>query len=187
MSVVWQRVAFLKTARFTINVVKGVCAYHLFAENVGNVRIVHGPSMLPTMRSEGELVLEDTLSLRLSPFNISRGDLVTFQSPMEPEKTVCKRVMGLPGDTVCLYPERAILINGCSRAGNNTEAQHGRPLESQHVLVPKGHIWISGDNTSNSRDSRAYGPIPIALVRGKIFARVYPAPRWFCNPVTYID
>lgn len=32
------------------------------------------------------------------------GDLVVALSPFDPTRTVCKRVIGLPGDTVCLDP-----------------------------------------------------------------------------------
>lgn len=37
--------------------------------------------------------------------------------------------------------------------------------------VPEGHVWLQGDNTLNSSDSRAYGPVPYALLRGRAFAR----------------
>ena len=135
--------------------------------------------MLPTMHISGDLVLEDTLSRRLSPPRINRGDLVTLLSPQEPTKTVCKRVIGLPGDTVCVHPDKAVMMRQAISGkvserdgGDDVTDQQGIPWELQHVLVPEGHIWISGDNLSNSRDSRTHGPIPIALVRGRILARV---------------
>ncbi|CAJ0844539.1 16125_t:CDS:2 [Entrophospora sp. SA101] len=40
-----------------------------------------------------------------------------------------------------------------------------------YINVPKGHIWIQGDNMNNSIDSRSYGPVPHALIRGRVFAR----------------
>ncbi|XP_024459229.1 uncharacterized protein LOC7459129 isoform X5 [Populus trichocarpa] len=40
--------------------------------------------------------------------------------------------------------------------------------------VPKGHIWIQGDNMYASCDSRHYGPVPYGLVQGKLFFRVWP-------------
>jgi inner membrane protease subunit 1 len=40
--------------------------------------------------------------------------------------------------------------------------------------VPEGHCWLLGDNLPASRDSRAYGPVPLALVKGKVVARVWP-------------
>lgn len=40
-----------------------------------------------------------------------------------------------------------------------------------------------GDNLEWSRDSRMFGPIPMALIKGKIIARVLPwsERKWFEN------
>ena len=125
--------------------------------------------MLPTMNLSGDFVLEDCLSHRLSPPRISRGDLLTLLSPREPGKTICKRVIGLPGDTVCVDPARAVLGRGNDERRNEAIDLCG----PEHVVVPVGHVWVAGDNISASRDSRVYGPVPIGLVRGRIFARVH--------------
>uniref|UniRef100_A0A4W5N872 Peptidase S26 domain-containing protein n=1 Tax=Hucho hucho TaxID=62062 RepID=A0A4W5N872_9TELE len=39
-------------------------------------------------------------------------------------------------------------------------------------MVPKGHVWLEGDNLSNSADSRSYGPVPYALIRGRVCLKV---------------
>lgn len=31
-----------------------------------------------------------------------------------------------------------------------------------------------GDNLPESRDSRTYGPVPLALIKGKVIAKVWP-------------
>lgn len=40
------------------------------------------------------------------------------------------------------------------------------------VQVPKGHVWLEGDNLMNSTDSRNYGPIPYGLIRGRVCLKV---------------
>ncbi|PIO40201.1 hypothetical protein AB205_0054960, partial [Aquarana catesbeiana] len=40
--------------------------------------------------------------------------------------------------------------------------------------VPKGHVWLEGDNLKNSTDSRSYGSVPYALIRGRICFRIWP-------------
>lgn len=41
------------------------------------------------------------------------------------------------------------------------------PRRSQFV-VPAGHIFVVGDNRSNSLDSRSWGPVPLDRVRGRV-------------------
>jgi len=40
--------------------------------------------------------------------------------------------------------------------------------------VPKGHMWLLGDNLENSSDSRSYGAVPIAMLYGHVWMRVRP-------------
>jgi mitochondrial inner membrane protease subunit 1 len=113
-----------------------------------------GLSMLPTLAYSGEVVVENRLTYQLFPNDLSRGDLITLISPLDSSRIVCKRLLGLPGDIMCIDPTGV----------------HADP--SEHIRVPKGHVWVIGDNASHSRDSRVYGPVPMALIRGKLFARV---------------
>lgn len=47
-------------------------------------------------------------------------------------------------------------------------------MGQKEVRVPKGHLWLQGDNPANSTDSRHYGPIPMALVRGRVAFKMWP-------------
>lgn len=110
--------------------------------------------MLPTFATSGEIILEDRFSIRYLNAPLVRGDLLVVESPIQRGQMVCKRLLGLPGDVVCVDPTGE------------------RAPSTEHVKVPEGHVWISGDNAAWSRDSRDYGPVPIALVKGRIVARV---------------
>lgn len=147
------------------------CAIHLFAEYIGRPSTMTGASMLPTLASEGELVIEDCVTLRLLPGRLSRGDLITLKSPLDPGRIICKRVIGLPGDVVCVDP-----------TGEKAPS-------TEHVKIPEGHVWISGDNAGWSRDSRDYGPVSISLIQGRLVARVWPLRQAtiFRNPMTFLD
>jgi len=154
---------------FWLHVANVACAVHLCTEYVGRVSFMEGPSMFPTLAVTGEVVLEDRLTPRLFPDRIGRGDLVILKSPIMPERIVCKRVIGLPGDIVCVDP-----------TGEKAPS-------TEHLVIPKGHIWISGDNAPFSRDSRLYGPVSMSLIQSKLLMRIYPSVTTFSNPVTYID
>lgn len=43
------------------------------------------------------------------------------------------------------------------------------------LQVPPGHVWLQGDNLVLSRDSREYGPVPLALMKGRVVAQVRAA------------
>ena len=40
------------------------------------------------------------------------------------------------------------------------------------MKIPKGHVWLQGDNLANSIDSRDYGAVPEATLKGRVLARV---------------
>ena len=39
-------------------------------------------------------------------------------------------------------------------------------------VVPRGHIWLEGDNSLVSYDSRDHGAIPFPLVQGRVWYKV---------------
>lgn len=140
-----------------------------------------GASMYPTLKDQGTLVLHSPLALRLFP--IERGNLVTAVSPNDPAHQILKRVIGLPGDTVCVDPsgERKKTDAEWRKTpvgrvkGDVDPAGEWTRTDVEWCTVPPGHVWIAGDNTSNSTDSRDYGPVPIGLLKGKIICRVRAA------------
>ncbi len=57
-------------------------------------------------------------------------------------------------------------------------------LEIDQKKVPEGHCWLVGDNLPASRDSRTFGPVPLALIKGKVIAKMLPwaDAGWIKNP-----
>ena len=43
---------------------------------------------------------------------------------------------------------------------------------SSESMMPKGCIYVLGDNREKSHDSRDFGPVPIGLVQGIVIFRV---------------
>lgn len=166
--------------------------------------------MEPTLISNDVLLTE-----KLSPRRgcLSRGDIIIARNPTNPRQFICKRILGLPGDTVIMHS--AITVNPFASAaavhsgvldseretvrirGDDdyvkarpadsasaeeedageqlvTETMRQRLFRSNVVVVPRGHIWLEGDNAANSSDSRQYGPVPLGLVRSRAVGRVWP-------------
>jgi len=149
-----------RVALWVCHTVNLACAVHLFAQHVGWFHRMAGPSMIPTFAESGEWVIESRV---IDPRKLSRGDLVVYFSPLDPTRLVCKRVIGLPGDTICVDPTGTMAPS------------------TEHVIVPKGHLWMIGDNVEFSRDSRTYGPVSMALVKGRLVARFWP----LCNFIIF--
>jgi signal peptidase I len=45
------------------------------------------------------------------------------------------------------------------------------------VTVPRGEVWVMGDNRTQSRDSRFFGPIKKSTIVGHAYLRVWPPSR----------
>ncbi|KAK6150053.1 hypothetical protein DH2020_017578 [Rehmannia glutinosa] len=109
--------------------------------------------MFPTFK-DGNIVLTERITSRSG--RVGSGDVVLIRSPDNPRKVVAKRVKGIEGDEVSYVLDP-----------KNSD-------EQKTVVVPKGHVWIEGDNIQNSYDSRQLGPVPYALVQSRIFFVVWP-------------
>jgi Signal peptidase, peptidase S26 len=61
-------------------------------------------------------------------------------------------------------------------ASNSFNADH-QDKAFRTLVVPKGHVWVEGDNPLLSIDSRHYGPVPLELLEGKLLWRLWPLLR----------
>ncbi|KAI0865749.1 peptidase S24/S26A/S26B/S26C [Xylaria cubensis] len=127
-----------------------------------------GPSMMPTFLATSEWFVTDKRYRRGRDVQV--GDCVVYSIPVKPGEEGVKRVMGMPGDYVLLNTPPLIAGPGNNAVGVD---RAGRGVGSENMIqVPKGHCYITGDNLPWSRDSRDFGPIPLALIKGKVIAKV---------------
>jgi inner membrane protease subunit 1 len=112
--------------------------------------------------------------------NIKVGDIVSFAHPMIPNARGAKRVIGMPGDFVC------VMTPGKTDAEIEDHSIVGGEVKEEMFQVPEGHCWLAGDNLDWSRDGRIFGPVPLGLVKGKVVAVVWPpsAMSWIKNSLT---
>ena len=149
--------------------VKVGCALIVFHDYVAEIAHTKGPSMYPTFNTRGDVVLVEQVS-RLRR-NLQPGDVVISVCPYEPKKMICKRLTALEGQRVDVRR-----LHG--PFGQENTFIRGKDT----VEVPRGHVWIQGDNLQNSTDSRYYGPVPYSLLRGRVFYKVWPPSEF--GPVT---
>ncbi|BAT89288.1 hypothetical protein LR48_Vigan08g002900 [Vigna angularis] len=149
---------------------KSLCYIHVVKTYVIDPLGTFGPSMLPTIDSTASIFLTEKISTRFG--KVDREDIIVFCDPQKPGRYLTKRVIGLEGDriTYSSNPETNDLVDD-----NFTHISYPENNDKpQTVVVPKGSIWVEGDNKSNSRDSRKFGPVPYGLIDSKIFWRIYP-------------
>lgn len=102
--------------------------------------------MEPTINSNDILFTNHLSVLR---GKVNRGDIVIAKCPTNPKQQICKRIVGLPGERV-------------------------RTGFASSEIIPIGHVWLEGDNSSNSYDSRIYGPVPQGLIKSRTLFKVWP-------------
>lgn len=108
------------------------------------------------------------------------GDIVTFQDPEIPSRTLIKRVIATGGQTVQLIDGK-VYVDGQELDEPYTDGKESWPLVSSFgspvvypYTVPEGELWVMGDNRTNSQDSRYFGSIPISSVTGKAVFIYWP-------------
>jgi len=146
--------AFRELSLTALLVVAVFFVSHQVVENVQ----VRGHSMDSTLH-DNELILVDTISYRLL-HPPRRGDIIIFHPPpgVDTGEDFVKRVIGLPGD-------RVQVKRGVTRA---TVYINGVPLKEPYIdmsdnydwgpgPVPKGDLFVLGDNRDMSYDSHLWG------------------------------
>jgi signal peptidase I len=145
---------------------------------------IPSPSMNPTL-VEGDRILVNKLSYNLHAVN--RGDLIVFasQETSGGEDDLIKRVIALPGEFVTVNEGRIEIDGGLLlepylplKTEINTFSAPvncvNRPQENFGCRIPGDYVFVMGDNRSNSRDSRFFGPVPLDDIEGRAFIRIWP-------------
>jgi signal peptidase I len=131
-----------------------------------------------------------------------RGDVVVFKVPLtiwDAEKPIyIKRCVGRPEETLTFDREgrltadgnvieeppffrhqayRAVIDappNGSTAGQIESEATWRGKTVITRMHVPRGQIFVLGDNTWSSGDSRYWGGVPLENLKGRAFFRYYP-------------
>lgn len=99
------------------------------------------------------------------------GDIVIFKEAAGGSiKNMVKRVIAVENDVVAVKDGR-VFVNDVMI---EEEYINGYTAGNFEIVVPKGKIFVMGDNREKSFDSRQCGSIDKHNVRAKVIAKIYP-------------
>lgn len=156
--------------------------------------------MEPTLYTNNVLMTE-RIGKRFNALH--RGDIIVSKNPVKPDQFICKRIIALPGDKISMKPRinfnpftdtkstvttdgevkptEAPCLNIFDDTHEGDKSSHINSQElsmgtfhSREIYVPKGMVWLEGDNSENSADSRLYGPVPLGLIQSRVVCKVWP-------------
>ncbi|XP_057446796.1 chloroplast processing peptidase-like [Lotus japonicus] len=130
------------------------------------LRSIPSSSMFPTLRVADRIIVEKASYYFRSP---AIHEIVTFRDPTQlsgdnPDVVFIKRVVAKEGDTVEVHHGR-LYINGVAQEEDFIAEQPAYTVKSTYV--PKGHVYVLGDNRNNSYDSHVWGPLPVKNIIGR--------------------
>ncbi|MEO9224176.1 MAG: signal peptidase I [Acidimicrobiales bacterium] len=154
---------------------------------------------IPSASMESTLKVHDRVLVNKLSYkfhSVHRGDIVVFTRPTcdhkehpqlptwalctSEDKNLIKRVIALPGETIELR-DGAVYIDGRKL---KEPYVHGEPSNTANCLafpgtyrIPKGFVFVMGDNRTDSADSRCFGPIPKGTIEGRAFVLIWPLNR----------
>jgi len=142
-----------------------------------------------------------------------RGDIVVFAYPKNPEQHYVKRVIGMPGDTVEMrngfvsvngrmldepYAQRTDPLHDVYSPEFAWQRAHfvGRPDDARRLrpsrdswgplAVPPGKYFVLGDNRDNSSDSRYWGFVEAAAIKGRPLVVYFSYDREAGDPLPWL-
>lgn len=153
-------------------------------------------SMIPTIEVD-DRVMVSKLSYRFG--EVERSDIVVFRNPYAGDRdesipeAVVRNVLEALGIRTAATDDlikRVVAIEGdVLEIRDNQVHINGEPISEPYLAdgsvmpdfevgpIPAGHVFVMGDNRSQSSDSRVFGPIPLDDVVGEAVFRIWPLDR----------
>lgn len=110
-----------------------------------------------------------------------RGDIIVFVYPEDPKRDFIKRLIAFSGETVEIK-DGDIYVDGrhleepvIDKTFYYNRGKYG--LDGQSIHVPQGHVFVLGDNSASSHDSRFWGFVPEENIIGRAELIYWPLNR----------
>jgi len=121
---------------------------------------VSGVSMAPTLNNKDIMILNKIAS-------IERLSIIVIDYNGE---QLIKRIIGLPGETISIV-DNEIIINNKILTSDIGVGHNGNLPE---VTLAEREYFVMGDNRTDSKDSRYFGPVNRDEIRGATSFVIFP-------------
>ncbi|MGW8796642.1 signal peptidase I [Streptomyces sp. NPDC055775] len=150
--------------------------------------IVPTESMTPTVNA-GDRVLAE----RVDGSEVRRGDVVVFTDPAwDNNMPMVKRVVGIGGDKIaCCEKSGRLTVNGKPIDEPYLQTEGLASVKNFTANVPKGQLFLLGDERSGSLDSRVHlddpgqGSVPRSDVQARVDAIAWPMDGMIGRPQAF--
>lgn len=136
--------------------------------------IVSGESMYPTLNNKDYLIL-NRLSYKFG--DIKKGDIIVFKTDLKQDngkdKDLIKRVIATGGDHLVIKDSK-VYVN--DKLLNEPYIDNAYTSGDIDIVIPKGKVFVMGDNRENSKDSRSedVGLVDENDILGEVMVRLFP-------------
>ncbi|MBR5942514.1 MAG: signal peptidase I, partial [Clostridia bacterium] len=142
---------------------------------------IDGRSMVPTLQDDDRVVISNLF------YTPKTGDIVVldtsedtiFFNGRQYSKPLIKRVIATGGQTVEVRNTedgvQEVYVDGVKLEEDYINFQTvSRSSVQEKITVPKGYIFVMGDNRGESLDSRSFGCISENAIVGRALFRIFP-------------
>lgn len=158
----------------------------LFVGGFGWAVVIYRPYTVPTGSMTPTVGVGDKiLAQRIDGSQVRRGDIVVFTDSLWGNVPEVKRVVGVGGDKiVCCDKQGRMTVNGkaIEEPYIRDTSEPASPVGFE-ATVPKGNLFLMGDNRAESQDSRVRltdadnGSVPRSAVQARVDAIAWPSGR----------
>ena len=143
--------------------------------------VVHGQSMEPTLLKDDRLLIFKSRSILhkiiASDYVPERGSIIVVKD--KDSKLLIKRLIALPSERLVIEAQTITIYNANFPAGFQPEfdfpvEESLRSDENYELRINHGQIFVLGDNSQASTDSRDFGTLPTTSIVGTLVVRFWP-------------